>query len=167
MTAGDSALFNALEETLFAALDRRQPGDRRAGAPGRGGDAPGQLPVAVDHGFTPMQVGDIPFRCNRRCDARSGESIYTVAPTTLGMFEPIRVLHVDNDPEFADLTAEFLRRENEAFSVITVREPEAARATLAEEPIDCVVSDYEMTPVDGIEFLEAVREEHPDLPFIL
>ncbi|PSQ62568.1 MAG: hypothetical protein BRD21_05665, partial [Halobacteriales archaeon SW_8_66_22] len=83
------------------------------------------------------------------------------------MFEPIRVLHVDNDPEFADLTAEFLRRENEAFSVITVREPEAARATLAEEPIDCVVSDYEMTPVDGIEFLEAVREEHPDLPFIL
>ena len=83
------------------------------------------------------------------------------------MFEPIRVLHVDNDPEFADLTAEFLRRENEAFSVVTVREPEAARATLAEEPIDCVVSDYEMTPVDGIEFLEAVREEHPDLPFIL
>jgi PAS domain S-box-containing protein len=83
------------------------------------------------------------------------------------MFEPIRVLHVDNDPEFADLTAEFLRRENEAFSVVTVREPEAARATLAEEPIDCVVSDYEMTPVNGIEFLEAVREEHPDLPFIL
>ena len=83
------------------------------------------------------------------------------------MSEPIRVLHVDNDPEFADLTAEFLRRENEAFSVVTVREPEAARATLAEEPIDCVVSDYELTPVDGIEFLEAVREEHPDLPFIL
>ncbi|PSP45543.1 hypothetical protein BRC69_05435 [Halobacteriales archaeon QH_6_66_25] len=83
------------------------------------------------------------------------------------MSEPIRVLHVDNDPEFADLTAEFLRRENEAFSVVTVGDPEAARATLAGEPIDCVVSDYELTPVDGIEFLEAVREDHPDLPFIL
>ncbi|PSQ34105.1 hypothetical protein BRD08_10590 [Halobacteriales archaeon SW_10_66_29] len=79
----------------------------------------------------------------------------------------MRVLHVDNDPEFADLTAEFLRRENEAFSVVTVGDPEAARATLAGEPIDCVVSDYELTPVDGIEFLEAVREDHPDLPFIL
>ena len=30
-----------------------------------------------------------------------------------------------------------------------------------------MVTDYDMPGRDGIEFLEAVREEHPELPFIL
>jgi PAS domain S-box-containing protein len=38
---------------------------------------------------------------------------------------------------------------------------------LAADPIDCIVSDYEMPGQNGIEFLEAVREDHPDLPFLL
>jgi CheY-like chemotaxis protein len=32
---------------------------------------------------------------------------------------------------------------------------------------DCIVSDYRMPHTDGIEFLRAVRETHPDLPFLL
>jgi PAS domain S-box-containing protein len=33
--------------------------------------------------------------------------------------------------------------------------------------VDCVVSDYDMPGQNGIEFLEAVRDDYPDLPFIL
>uniref|UniRef100_UPI003EBA954A PAS domain S-box protein n=1 Tax=Halobaculum sp. EA56 TaxID=3421648 RepID=UPI003EBA954A len=33
--------------------------------------------------------------------------------------------------------------------------------------VDCVVSDYEMPGRNGIDFLERVREEYPELPFIL
>ena len=78
-----------------------------------------------------------------------------------------RVLHVDDDPGFVDLSAELLEREREELVVETASGAAEGLQTLSEEPVDCVVSDYEMPGRDGIEFLEAVREKHPDLPFIL
>jgi len=38
---------------------------------------------------------------------------------------------------------------------------------LANQGVDCIVSDYDMPRTNGIEFLEAVRDQHPELPFIL
>ena len=79
----------------------------------------------------------------------------------------IRVLHVDDDPDFAALTAEALERESERLEVATETSAAEGLDRLTEQPVDCVVSDYDMPGRDGIEFLEAVREEYPDLPFIL
>lgn len=36
-----------------------------------------------------------------------------------------------------------------------------------EVEVDCIISDYQMPTTDGLEFLQIVREKHPDLPFIL
>ena len=83
------------------------------------------------------------------------------------MGHPISVLHVDDDPSITDLTATFLERENDRFTVETATSANEGLETLADRPPDCVVSDYNMPGVDGIEFLRAVREDHPDLPFIL
>jgi PAS domain S-box-containing protein len=83
------------------------------------------------------------------------------------MNERVRVLHVDDDPEFADLAATFLERERETFSVDTATDGQAGLAQLAGTGYDCIISDYEMPGMGGIEFLEAVRESHPELPFIL
>jgi PAS domain S-box-containing protein len=79
----------------------------------------------------------------------------------------IQVLHVDDDPEFADLTATFLEREDNRFTVETITSAEEGLQYLTDRPPDCVVSDYNMSGMDGIELLGAVREDHPDLPFIL
>lgn len=38
---------------------------------------------------------------------------------------------------------------------------------IAEDDIDCIVSDYDMHSQNGIEFLETIREEYSDIPFIL
>ena len=81
--------------------------------------------------------------------------------------DEITLLHVDDDPEFADLASTFLEREDERFSVETVSSADAGVDRLADGGIDCVVSDYDMPGTDGIEFLETVREHHPRLPFIL
>ena len=79
----------------------------------------------------------------------------------------IRVLHVDDEPEFRELTAEFLQRTDDRLEVVTAESGEAGLASLDDESVDCIVSDQDMPGMDGLEFLERVRESHPDLPFIL
>ncbi len=79
----------------------------------------------------------------------------------------VSVLHVDDDEAFVDATAAQLEREHAALSVTTAVSPEHALEVLAESHVDCVVSDYQMPEMDGLAFLEAVREVDPDVPFIL
>lgn len=81
--------------------------------------------------------------------------------------ETTLVLHVDDEPDFADLTATFLEREQEQFTVETAPNASQGLDRLADTAFDCVISDYDMPGQNGIEFLETVREEYPDLPFIL
>ena len=87
--------------------------------------------------------------------------------------EPTRVLHVDDDPQILDLAATFLEREGEDIAVETATDPTEALDRFIEGefesgvPFDCIVSDHDMPGMDGLEFLEAVREDHPELPFIL
>jgi PAS domain S-box-containing protein len=85
--------------------------------------------------------------------------------TTTG--DTIRVLHVDDEPGFAEMTASFLKREDDRFVVQTATRATAGLDILADSDIDCVVSDYDMPDRNGIQFLEAVRAEFDTLPFIL
>ena len=84
-----------------------------------------------------------------------------------GGSEPVRVLHVDDDGAFSDLTATMLERENGRFVVETAGGADEGLERLTDRDIECIVSDYEMPGTDGLAFLDAVREDHPDLPFIL
>jgi PAS domain S-box-containing protein len=77
----------------------------------------------------------------------------------------VRVLHVDDDEPFLELTR--TRLQGEGLTVVSESSPTAALGRLTSEPIDCVVSDYDMPELDGLEFLAAVREREQELPFIL
>ncbi|PSQ33307.1 hypothetical protein BRD09_01250 [Halobacteriales archaeon SW_10_68_16] len=79
----------------------------------------------------------------------------------------IRLLHVDDEPDFADLTATCLERHRDRFTIDTTTSPDEGLTMLAATDYDCIIADYDMPRMDGIDFLEAVRKEHPDLPFIL
>ena len=80
---------------------------------------------------------------------------------------PIRVLHVDDDPDFTEVAATVLERMDDRLTVETAPSADEGLSRLGDERFDCVVSDYQMPGRDGIAFLEAVREEDPDLPFVL
>lgn len=81
--------------------------------------------------------------------------------------QEIQILHVDDEPSITDLTGTFLEREDDRFAVQTATSADEGVVNINDRPPDCVVSDYNMPGTDGIEFLQAVREEYPDLPFIL
>ncbi len=83
------------------------------------------------------------------------------------MNQSVRVLHVDDEPRFAGLTATHLQRLDDQFEVETATSATEGLELLANRQFDCVVSDYDMPGKSGIEFLEAVRESYPSLPFVL
>jgi PAS domain S-box-containing protein len=77
----------------------------------------------------------------------------------------VRVLHVDDDREFAELTVAFLERAGVETEFVTT--VEAALDRLSSEPFDCVVSDYDMPDENGLTLLDRVRGAHPEIPFVL
>jgi len=80
------------------------------------------------------------------------------------MPEEIHVLHVDEDP---DVAANRLEREADRFTVEVAVNADAGMDRIADEDFDCIVSDRDLPGRNGLEFLKAVREEYPDLPFII
>lgn len=81
--------------------------------------------------------------------------------------QTIDVLYVDNDPETAQEVARGLQAARDRFAVETVADAESGLERVTEASYDSVVSVYELSGRDGIALLEAVREEYPDLPFVL
>jgi len=78
-----------------------------------------------------------------------------------------RVLHVDDEPDFTELVSTFLEREDDRFEIVQATSASNGVDKLCEQAFDCVISDYDMPGCNGIEFLEKVRDESPNLPFIL
>lgn len=81
--------------------------------------------------------------------------------------QPITVLHVDDDPDVSQLTATYLERQDDRITVKTAQNASEGLDELSQERFDCIVSDYDMPGLNGIEFLQNVRETHGDMPFIL
>jgi len=79
--------------------------------------------------------------------------------------DQMSVLVVDDEPAAADLTATYLERESGDFEIIQKTTAEDGLKHI--DGIDAIVSDYDMPKVDGLEFLQEVRTERPELPFIL
>lgn len=84
-----------------------------------------------------------------------------------GSRDSIHVLHVDDESDFSELTGEFLKREEDRLTVETATNTHDGLEKLVTNDFDCVVSDYDMAGQNGIEFLKTIREDNPDLPFIL
>jgi len=77
-----------------------------------------------------------------------------------------RILYVDDEPRLLETGKSYLERSGE-LTVDTGTNAPAGLALLASCRFDAVVSDYQMPGMDGIGFLQAVRESGNPVPFIL
>lgn len=83
------------------------------------------------------------------------------------MDRSLDLLVVDNDSEYAELIAANLQQEDDRFDVTAIKSAEDGFEQLSKQNFDAIISDYEMPEMNGIEFLEAVREHNTNIPFIL
>jgi DNA-binding response OmpR family regulator len=72
------------------------------------------------------------------------------------MIRPPIVLVVDDEEGIVDLMRDFL--EVDGFTVLAARQGEDALATLAREPVDCVLLDLLLPGASGFEILRRIRE---------
>lgn len=81
---------------------------------------------------------------------------------------PLSVLVVDDDVSFASTLVFMLVRSKMRF-VMSVHNVMQALEALDTIPIDIVLSDWNMAPVDGLEFLKTLRADrrYRSLPFVM
>jgi CheY-like chemotaxis protein len=92
---------------------------------------------------------------------------------TRGIAEPeagteiATVMVVDDEPQIASLAGAYLKRLDADVEVVVETDPRDALARFEGGAVDCVVSDYDMPVMDGLELLAAVREVDAATPFVL
>lgn len=79
----------------------------------------------------------------------------------------ISLLYVNDDSRLRELVRTQLENESDRLDVVTADSAEQGGEILAAEAIDCILCDYHMPEETGVEFLERVREDDPDIPFLL
>jgi PAS domain S-box-containing protein len=78
----------------------------------------------------------------------------------------IRVLHVDDDVGFLEVSKLILATENN-FEVDYATSVDEALRKIETHPYDAVVCDFEMPLKNGLDFLKELREKNNQIPFIL
>jgi len=79
---------------------------------------------------------------------------------------PLRILHVDDEENQLEFTKLFLEQIDKDIKIKSVLTPEEAIKLLEEDSFDCIISDYKMLSMNGIELAQKLREKS-DVPFIL
>jgi PAS domain S-box-containing protein len=82
------------------------------------------------------------------------------------MADAFRVLYVDDEPDLLNIGKMFLQKSGDFTVTTAMSGPEAIRL-LEQERFDAIISDYQMTDMDGIQFLVTVRTRFGLIPFIL
>ncbi|MFW9932279.1 MAG: PAS domain S-box protein [Candidatus Thorarchaeota archaeon] len=79
----------------------------------------------------------------------------------------IRVLFVDDNENMLKVVKQYIEQLDPEFEIVAVDSAEKGLGELDSRYFSVIVSDYQMPFMDGLEFLEKVRENHSDIPFII
>jgi len=83
------------------------------------------------------------------------------------MSRPLRVLHLEDEPDFAKLVQDLLRKEGWQTNTIVVDNQNDFLAALDRDAFDLILGDYQLPTGSGVQALLAAREKAPNTPFVL
>ncbi len=83
------------------------------------------------------------------------------------MDKPLRILHLEDDPDYSSLVKMMLEKEGLVVEMVLVGNSADFMAALENQVFDLILGDYRLPTWDGIQALHAAREKRPDTPFLL
>jgi C4-dicarboxylate-specific signal transduction histidine kinase len=79
----------------------------------------------------------------------------------------LRVLHLEDDPDFAKLVQELLRKEGWQTHPIVVDNHRDFVTALEKNAFDVILGDYQLPSGSGLQALHVARQKAPNTPFVL
>jgi PAS domain S-box-containing protein len=79
----------------------------------------------------------------------------------------LRILHLEDDPDFSDLVRSLLARENIEADLVLVSTKAEYQKALDEDSFDVVLADYLLPEYTGLEALQFLRRRCRETPFLL
>src|SRR5258708_36410338 len=85
-------------------------------------------------------------------------------PQTAGL---LRILHLEDEPDFCRLVEDLLAREGLPSKVVMVADLAQFNAALDQGGFDIILADYNLPTCTGIDALEQAARRCPQIPFVL
>ncbi|PWR72597.1 response regulator [Methanospirillum lacunae] len=78
----------------------------------------------------------------------------------------IYILYIDDDPDLLIIWKKILEKTNYFWVDVALSADEGLRK-MDEDRYDCIISDYQMPKMDGVQLLQFIREKNETIPVIL
>jgi PAS domain S-box-containing protein len=86
---------------------------------------------------------------------------------TMSINKPLRILHLEDEPDFSDLVRSLLEKDGLKVDLTLVATREDFEKALSKDDFDLILADYLLPTCNGLEALSAARKICPQKPFIL
>ena len=83
------------------------------------------------------------------------------------MNRPLRILHLEDDPDYCDLVQSLLAQEGFQVEALRVENRADFEAALVPEKFDIILADYMLPSYNGLEALRAAQVKCPETPLLL
>jgi len=83
------------------------------------------------------------------------------------MEKPLRILHLEDDPDFVALVADMLKAEGWSAETTSTQNLQEFISTVRKNAFDLILADYSLPTCNGLQALHAVREKDPNTPFVM
>ena len=83
------------------------------------------------------------------------------------MNKPLRILHLEDDPDYSELVKAMLEKEGQHVEIVLVDNLTDFVTALEKQSFDVILGDYNLPDCNGLQALQTARQKRSETPFLL